>query len=154
MDIPKKDQTYVLVTPERLENLVKTNFMLGKSVMLFEYLCSQSKYPMYLSARAACEILGISAETLIACRHQRLIRPKRHTDQVVPYWKGCRVRGHPKVLRDIESKTGKRRCTRPPPTDCSGRHESEQHAGRVLATVKSRYIDTFSASIPQNESTA
>lgn len=36
MDIPKKDQTYVLVTPERLESLVKTNFMLSKSVMLFE----------------------------------------------------------------------------------------------------------------------
>ena len=80
MNIPKKDQIYVLVTPERLESLIKTNFMLSKSVMLFEYLCSQSKYPMYLSARAACEILGISAETLIVCRHQRLIRPKI-------YWK-------------------------------------------------------------------
>ena len=67
MNIPKKDQIYVLVTPERLESLIKTNFMLSKSVMLFEYLCSQSKYPMYLSARAACEILGISAETLIVC---------------------------------------------------------------------------------------
>ena len=81
MNIPKKDQIYVLVTPERLESLIKTNFMLSKSVMLFEYLCSQSKYPMYLSARAACEILGISAETLIVCRHQRLIRPKIYRKQ-------------------------------------------------------------------------
>ena len=81
MNIPKKDQTYVLVAPERLESLVKTNFMLSKSVMLFEYLCSQSKYPMYLSAHAACDILGISAETLIACRHQRLIRPKIYRKQ-------------------------------------------------------------------------
>lgn len=56
MNIPKKDQTYVLVAPERLESLVKTNFMLSKSVMLFEYLCSQSKYPMYLSAHAACDM--------------------------------------------------------------------------------------------------
>lgn len=38
MNIPKKDQIYVLVTPERLESLIKTNFMLSKSVMLFEYL--------------------------------------------------------------------------------------------------------------------
>ena len=82
MNIPKKDQIYVLVTPERLESLIKTNFMLSKSVMLFEYLCSQSKYPMYLSARAACEILGISAETLIVCRHQRLIRPKIYRKQL------------------------------------------------------------------------
>ena len=86
MNIPKKDQIYVLVTPERLESLIKTNFMLSKSVMLFEYLCSQSKYPMYLSARAACEILGISAETLIVCRHQRLIRPKiyRNNSSTMP----------------------------------------------------------------------
>ena len=33
MNIPKKDQIYVLVTPERLESLIKTNFMLSKSVM-------------------------------------------------------------------------------------------------------------------------
>ena len=35
MNIPKQDRTYVLVSPERLESLVKTNFMLGKSVLLF-----------------------------------------------------------------------------------------------------------------------
>ena len=29
MNIPKKDQIYVLVTPERLESLIKTNFMLS-----------------------------------------------------------------------------------------------------------------------------
>ena len=55
MENPKNAQTYVLVAPEKLESLVKTNFMLSKSVLLFEYLCSQSRYPMYLSARAACE---------------------------------------------------------------------------------------------------
>ncbi len=77
----KKDQTYVLVSPERLESLVKTNFMLGKSVLLFEYLCSQSRYPMYLSARAACEVLDIPQETLISCRQQRMIRPKIYRKQ-------------------------------------------------------------------------
>ena len=30
MNIPKKDQIYVLVTPERLESLIKTNFALFK----------------------------------------------------------------------------------------------------------------------------
>lgn len=77
MENPKNAQTYVLVAPEKLESLVKTNFMLSKSVLLFEYLCSQSRYPMYLSARAACEVLGISSETLISCRHQRLIPGNR-----------------------------------------------------------------------------
>ena len=66
MENPKNAQTYVLVAPEKLESLVKTNFMLSKSVLLFEYLCSQSRYPMYLSARAACEALGISSETLLS----------------------------------------------------------------------------------------
>lgn len=81
MENPKNAQTYVLVAPEKLESLVKTNFMLSKSVLLFEYLCGQSRYPMYLSARAACEVLGISSETLISCRHQRLIRPKIYRKQ-------------------------------------------------------------------------
>ena len=81
MNTPKQGRTYVLVSPERLESLVKTNFMLGKSVLLFEYLCSRSKYPMYLSARAACEVLGIPAETLISCRQQRMIRPKIYRRQ-------------------------------------------------------------------------
>lgn len=39
MENPKNAQTYVLVAPEKLESLVKTNFMLSKSVLLFEYLC-------------------------------------------------------------------------------------------------------------------
>ena len=66
MENPKNAQTYVLVAPEKLESLVKTNFMLSKSVLLIEYPCSQSRYPMYLSARAACEVLGISSETLLS----------------------------------------------------------------------------------------
>lgn len=81
MNTPKQDRTYVLVAPEKLESLVKTNFMLSKSVLLFEYLCSRSKYPMYLSARAACEVLGIPAEMLISCRQQRMIRPKIYRRQ-------------------------------------------------------------------------
>lgn len=39
MENPKNAQTYVLVAPEKLESLVKTSFMLSKSVLLFEYLC-------------------------------------------------------------------------------------------------------------------
>ena len=44
MENPKNAQTYVLVAPEKLESLVKTNFMLSKSVLLFEYLCSPVSY--------------------------------------------------------------------------------------------------------------
>lgn len=49
---------YVLLEAERLETLVRTNYLLSKSLLAFEHLCSHSDRPMYLTARGVCEVLG------------------------------------------------------------------------------------------------
>ena len=61
---------YVLLEAERLETLVRTNYLLSKS------LCSHSDRPMYLTARGVCEVLGISETELDESRLKRLIRAK------------------------------------------------------------------------------
>lgn len=73
--------TYALVGTKQLEDLIKNYFMLNQSVLLFEYLCSRSDFPLYLSARSACEVLRIKPETLDTCRRQRLIRPRIYRRQ-------------------------------------------------------------------------
>lgn len=45
---------YRLVPSEQLERLIKTNFLLSKGLLLFEYLCSRSDEPLFLTADAAC----------------------------------------------------------------------------------------------------
>ena len=60
---------------EQLERLIKTNFLLSKGLLLFEYLCSRSDEPFFLTADAACEVLDIRPETLTRYRQKRLIRP-------------------------------------------------------------------------------
>lgn len=70
----KKKEAYVLIGVERMEELLKAQFMMSQSVLLFEYLCSQSRYPLFLSVRSACEVLGLSPETLEQCRRKRTIR--------------------------------------------------------------------------------
>ena len=72
----KKKGAYVLIGVERMEELLKTQFMMSQSVLLFEYLCSQSRYPLFLSARSACEVLGLNPETLEQCRRKRTIRAR------------------------------------------------------------------------------
>ena len=67
---------YVLLEAERLETLVRTNYLLSKSLLAFEYLCSHSDRPMYLTARGVCEVLGISETELDESRLKRLIRAK------------------------------------------------------------------------------
>lgn len=56
----KKKEAYVLIGVERMEELLKTQFMMSQSVLLFEYLCSQSRYPLFLSvsARAFTDVKG------------------------------------------------------------------------------------------------
>jgi len=72
----EKKEAYVLIGIDRLEELLKTRFMMSQTVLLFEYLCSQSKYPMFLSAKSACEVLGLNPETLEQCRRKRTIRAR------------------------------------------------------------------------------
>ena len=67
---------YVLLEAERLETLVRTNYLLSKSLLAFEHLCSHSDRPMYLTARGVCEVLGISETELDESRLKRLIRAK------------------------------------------------------------------------------
>ena len=75
METKQNPRIYRLVPSEQLERLIKTNFLLSKSLLLFEYLCSQSDEPLFLTADAACEVLGIHPETLTRYRQKRLIRP-------------------------------------------------------------------------------
>lgn len=70
----KSKEGYVLIGIKQLEELLKNQFMMSQSVLLFEYLCSQSKYPLFLSAKSACEVLGLNPETLEQCRRKRTIR--------------------------------------------------------------------------------
>ena len=42
METKQNPRIYRLVPSEQLERLIKTNFLLSKSLLLFEYLCSQS----------------------------------------------------------------------------------------------------------------
>lgn len=72
----EKKEAYVLIGIDRLEELLKTRFMMSQTVLLFEYLCSQSKYPMFLSAKSACEVLDLNPETLEQCRRKRTIRAR------------------------------------------------------------------------------
>ena len=70
---------YVLLEAERLETLVRTNYLLSKSLLAFEHLCSHSDRPMYLTARGVCEVLGISETELDESRLKRLIRRSSST---------------------------------------------------------------------------
>lgn len=72
----KKKGAYVLVSVEQIEELLKNQFMMSQSVLLFEYLCSQSRYPLFLSAKSACEVLRLNPETLEQCRRKRTIRAR------------------------------------------------------------------------------
>lgn len=64
MENKQNPRIYRLVPSEQLERLIKTNFLLSKGLLLFEYLCSQSDEPLFLTADAACEVLDIRPETL------------------------------------------------------------------------------------------
>lgn len=57
MEPKQNPRIYRLVPSEQLERLIKTNFLLSKGLLLFEYLCSQSDEPLFLTADAACEVL-------------------------------------------------------------------------------------------------
>lgn len=73
--------THALVGLDELERLVGNYFLLQQGFRLFEYLLSQSDYPLYLSAASACEVLGLQSETLEMCRKRRLIRPRIYRRQ-------------------------------------------------------------------------
>lgn len=81
MNDSTKTPTHALVGLAELELLASNYFFLNQGFRLFEYLLSQSDYPLYLSATSACEILGLKAETLEMCRKRRLIRPRIYQRQ-------------------------------------------------------------------------
>lgn len=81
MEPKQNPRIYRLVPSEQLERLIKTNFLLSKGLLLFEYLCSRNDEPLFLTAEAACEVLGIHPETLTRYRQKRLIRPKIYRRQ-------------------------------------------------------------------------
>lgn len=67
---------YVLVETEKLEELIRANYLLSKSVLAFEYLLGHSDRPMYLSVAGVLEVLGITEAELDECRLKRQIRVK------------------------------------------------------------------------------
>ena len=52
METKQNPRIYRLVPSEQLERLIKTNFLLSKGLLLFEYLCSRSDEPLFLTADA------------------------------------------------------------------------------------------------------
>lgn len=70
------DKRYVLIEAGRLEELIRQNYLLSKSVLAFEYLLGKSDRPMYLAVDGVLEVLGITDAELDECRIKRLIRVK------------------------------------------------------------------------------
>lgn len=67
---------YVLIETGKLEELIRQNYLLSKSVLAFEYLLGHSDRPMYLAVSGVLEVLGITEAELDECRIKRLIRVK------------------------------------------------------------------------------
>ena len=72
---------YYLVGTHEFEHLLRTNYLLAQSTLLFQHLCSQSDRPMFLSARKVCEVLGIDNNQLEQCRKRRLIKARAFQQQ-------------------------------------------------------------------------
>ena len=72
---------YYLVGTHEFEHLLRTNYLLAQSTLLFQHLCSQSDRPMVLSARKVCEVLGIDNNQLEQCRKRRLIKARAFQQQ-------------------------------------------------------------------------
>lgn len=76
-------QEYYLIETKQFEELLRRNFMLSQSVLIFEYLCSKSDRPMFLSAQGVCEVLGIDARQLEESRQKRIIKAKVYQRQMM-----------------------------------------------------------------------
>lgn len=70
------DKSYILIDAGQLEELIRMNFILSKSVLAFEYLLGHSDRPMYLGVDGVLEVLGITEAELDESRLKRLIRVK------------------------------------------------------------------------------
>ena len=75
-EVAVKHDAYVLIEAGQLETLMRNTYLLSKSLLAFEYLCSHSDRPMYLTAKGVCEVLEITEPELDECRIKRLIRVK------------------------------------------------------------------------------
>lgn len=81
----ENDQTkeYVLISVGKLEKLLRNNFLLSKGLLAFEYLCSHSDRPMFLSARKVCEALGLDRNKLEQYRRKRIIKARAVNGQMM-----------------------------------------------------------------------
>ena len=77
------EPTYYLVETKSFEELLRTNFKLSQSTLLFEHLCSQSDRPMFLSARRVCEALGFDRNKLEQYRRKRIIKARAVNGQMM-----------------------------------------------------------------------
>ena len=77
------EPTYYLVDTKSFEELLRTNFKLSQSTLLFEHLCSQSDRPMFLSARKVCEALGLDRNKLEQYRRKRIIKARAVNGQMM-----------------------------------------------------------------------
>ena len=77
------EPTYYLVDTKSFEELLRMNFKLSQSTLLFEYLCSQSDRPMFLSARKVCEALGLDRNKLEQYRRKRIIKARAVNGQMM-----------------------------------------------------------------------
>lgn len=83
MSSQSSERTYYLVETDTFESLLRTHFVLLQSTLLFEYLCSQSDRPMFLSARKVCEALGLDRNKLEQYRRKRIIKARAVNGQMM-----------------------------------------------------------------------
>ena len=77
------EPTYYLVNTKSFEELLRTNFKLSQSTLLFEYLCSQSDRPMFLSAGKVRKVLSLTREQLEQSRRKRIIKARAYNGQMM-----------------------------------------------------------------------
>lgn len=83
MSSQSSERTYYLVETDTFESLLRTNFKLSQSTLLFEHLCSQSDRPMFLSSDKVCEALGLDRNKLEQYRRKRIIKARAVNGQMM-----------------------------------------------------------------------
>ena len=64
------------VGEELLEQLLRNYYILGKGLLIFEYLCGHRDRPMYPFAEGVCEVQGITRDELDENRLKRQNKAK------------------------------------------------------------------------------
>lgn len=71
------------VGEELLEQLLRNYYILGKGLLIFEYLCGHRDRPMYPFAEGVCEVQGITRDELDENRLKRQIKAKVFQQQMM-----------------------------------------------------------------------